>query len=312
MNGASLRIALWPQYRAAVALPARCAQRVRTHAEAHPELKDARECARAGKTGHERLKDADARLDLHDAHETQHRRGGHGAVGVEHDRERVVGAPALAEIADVAGLEASPALAPAVRDSELRAEARAQCRHHPFFFVSDVEIARIAQYIEVEPARLSRRDEPLDHPLEIGRNATRVLVTYADEERGGARDPLLARNGAQMRRDEPGGVAREEHDREADRRIPETDRRPRERDSEEHQHHRARHIHARGKERRGHQREQRSRAREDENAKSRTPPAHDAEVRCCFGGDCSEPSIAGEEMPTGEQRARLHDGVPRR
>ena len=54
----------------------------------------------------QRLQDAERRVRLHDPHKAQHGLRAHEAVGVERDGEFVIGAPALAEVADVAGLEA--------------------------------------------------------------------------------------------------------------------------------------------------------------------------------------------------------------
>ena len=62
------------------------------------------------------------------AHQTQHGVGGHQAVGVEHQREVVMLAPALAEIADVAGLEAGVVLAAAVGDRDAAAPGVGQFR----------------------------------------------------------------------------------------------------------------------------------------------------------------------------------------
>ena len=79
--------------------------RVGAHAEPHAELEDPREGA-GGRQAHDQpLKDAEPGIGLHDANQTQHRAGGHQTVGVERDREIVVAAPALAEIADVARLD---------------------------------------------------------------------------------------------------------------------------------------------------------------------------------------------------------------
>ena len=51
---------------------------------------------------------------------------GHEAVGVERDREFVLVAPALAEVADVAGLEAGVDLAPPVGDRDAAAPSLGQ------------------------------------------------------------------------------------------------------------------------------------------------------------------------------------------
>ena len=106
MNGASRTTRVVAPIGPAIALPPGAADGVGAHAEPHAELEDARERAGRRHADHEALQDAEPRIGLHDAHQPQHRVGGHDAVGVEHDRELVVLAPALAEVADVAGLEA--------------------------------------------------------------------------------------------------------------------------------------------------------------------------------------------------------------
>ena len=103
-----------PPIRTAITLPARRAQRVGAHAEPHAELKNAREGAGTRQAGHQRLQNADARLGLHDAHQAQHRRRRHHAVGIEHDGVFMLPPPLLAKIADIARLEAAAVLAPAI------------------------------------------------------------------------------------------------------------------------------------------------------------------------------------------------------
>ena len=99
-----------PQYRVvapigpAIALPPGAADGVGAHAKPHAELKDAREGAGRGKADDQPLQNAEPGIRLHDADETQNGIRRHETVGVERHREFVLGAPALAEVADVAGL----------------------------------------------------------------------------------------------------------------------------------------------------------------------------------------------------------------
>src|SRR4051794_13052819 len=111
---------------AAVALPPRAADRVGAHAEPHAELENARERAARRYPGDEALQNAELRISLHDAHEANNALRSHQAVGVEDDRKIVLRAPALAEIADVAGLEAGISLASAVTDCNARLKAAGQ------------------------------------------------------------------------------------------------------------------------------------------------------------------------------------------
>src|SRR6516165_10441375 len=89
----------------AVALPPGTADGVRAHAKQHAELEDAGKRAGRRHPDDQALHDAEPRIDLHDAHDLEHEVDGHHAVGVEHDCEVVVLAPALAEVADITGLE---------------------------------------------------------------------------------------------------------------------------------------------------------------------------------------------------------------
>src|SRR5262249_20049939 len=92
---------VWP----AIALPPGAADGVGVHAKPHAELEDAGKGAGRRHPHDQALHDAEPRIDLHDAHELEHEVDGHHAVGVEHDCEVVVLAPALAEVADITGLE---------------------------------------------------------------------------------------------------------------------------------------------------------------------------------------------------------------
>src|SRR5262249_50859676 len=91
--------------RPAIALPPGAADGVGAHAKPHAKLEDAGKGAGRRHPDYQALHDAEPRIDLHDAHELEHEVDGHHAVGIEHDCEVVVLTPALAEVADIAGLE---------------------------------------------------------------------------------------------------------------------------------------------------------------------------------------------------------------
>src|SRR5262249_58398509 len=113
---------VWP----AIALPPGAADGVGAHAKPHAELEDAGKGAGRRHPDDQALHDAETRIDLHDPHELEHEVDGHHAVGIEHGCEVVILAPALAEVADIAGLESDILLAPAVRERDLPAPCRRQ------------------------------------------------------------------------------------------------------------------------------------------------------------------------------------------
>ena len=103
--------------RPAVAHPPGLAHGVGAHAVAHAELEDARERAGRRHADHQALQDADLGVRLHHAHQAHDLVARHQAVGVERQHQRVVLAPAGAEVAHVAGLVAGVVGAAAVDDA---------------------------------------------------------------------------------------------------------------------------------------------------------------------------------------------------
>src|ERR1035441_1621583 len=89
---------------AAISLPPGAADGVRAHAEPHTELKEACEGAGRRQSDDQPLQDTEFGVRLHDADEAQDGVRRHEAVGVERHSEFMVAAPALTEIANIAGL----------------------------------------------------------------------------------------------------------------------------------------------------------------------------------------------------------------
>ena len=219
----------------AVALPPGAADRVGAHAEPHAELEDARERAGRRHADHEALHDAEPRVRLHDAHEAQHRLGGHEAVGVERDGKFVQMPPALAEIADVAGLETGVDLAPPVGEGDQPIPRGAECGDLRRFVRRDLRVAGVAQHIEMEPIAHARRDEAAHQRLQVADHPLGHFVADADDDRGRDRDRLVPADAGGRRKHHGGRIARKAHDEEADAGVPEPDHRPRQRDGEQHQ-----------------------------------------------------------------------------
>ena len=119
---------------------------------------------------------------------------GHEAVGVEHDREFVVAAPALAEVADVAGLEAGVLVAPAIGDGNASAPtSRASAANARFLGRGDARVARCRS----ARRRWKRSPTPVaTSPSSIGSRlrTTRSggFVADADQDRGRGGDRLVA------------------------------------------------------------------------------------------------------------------------
>ena len=103
--------------RAAVADPPGLPHGVGAHAVAHAELEDAGEGALGGHADDQALQDADLGMGLHHAGEAHDLLARHQAVGIERQHQRVVGAPAGAEVAHVAGLVACVVGAAAIDDA---------------------------------------------------------------------------------------------------------------------------------------------------------------------------------------------------
>src|SRR5690606_20997254 len=103
-------------------MPPDRARREGAHGVAHAELKHARKETRARHADHEALQNAEPRIGLHDAHEAYDRLARHQAVGVERDHDIVVRAPAIEEVAHIAGLEAGIRFAPAIEEAVFVAE----------------------------------------------------------------------------------------------------------------------------------------------------------------------------------------------
>src|SRR5262249_15067272 len=136
--------------RSAIALPPGAADRVGAHAKPHAKLEDAGKGAGRRHPDYQALDDAEPRIDLHDAHELEHEVDGHHAVGVEHDCEVVVLAPALAEVADIASLEPGILRATTVGQRDLPAPRRRQCRKARVLGGGHVGLAGVAQHIDME------------------------------------------------------------------------------------------------------------------------------------------------------------------
>ena len=149
-------------------------------------------------------------------------------------REVVLLAPAIAEVADVAGLEAGVDFTAPVGERDAAAPGIGELGEVPALDRGMREVAGVAQHIEVELLRDAARDKPIDHRRDVADDALRRLVADADQDGGRRHDRLVARDAPGRRRHRRHRIAREAHDDEADGRVPEADHRPRQRHREQH------------------------------------------------------------------------------
>ena len=171
-------------------------------------------------------------IDLHDAHHAQDRIRGLERVRVERDGEIVVGAPAGAEVENVAGLEAGVVGAPPVGELEAPFPLRLQRGETRLFGRGDLRIIRVAENKDMELPREPGRDDPLHHRLDIADDPLGILVAHAPQDRGPGRDRLVAGDARRDRRDGRDRIGRA-HDEQSESRVPEADHRPGQRDGEQ-------------------------------------------------------------------------------
>ena len=213
--------------RAAIGRPPGGAHRVGAHPRPHAELEHAREGRAAGRADDEALENADLRMRLADANETHERFAVHQAVGVEWHHEVVGSAPALAEIADVAGLVARVLGAAAIIQprriatggSPPACDRRLLCRR-------DRRLIGVAQHKPVETPLFARRREARLHGLHAREGTRRVLVPDRHQERGVASQRRRTVARAPVRRDPMQPVAHTVQQPQADERVAHTEHAP--------------------------------------------------------------------------------------
>ena len=137
-----------------------------------------------GQADDEALQDAEPRIALRDAHQPQDRIRRHETVGVEHQREIVIAAPARAELADVAGLVAGVDLTPAVDQRQLVAPLRGERRKRALLRRRNGRVVRVAQHIDAKAAGVAGRGEAGHHRLQVAHQPFRVFVADAEQDRG--------------------------------------------------------------------------------------------------------------------------------
>ncbi len=128
------------------------------------------------------------RVRLHRAHQPRHRRAGHQAVGVQHDHEVVLGAPATDELGDVARL--APAILRPATVVHLRPAGRTLRQQPPVRLLLRRRARggpRVAEHEQVGGAERLARQRP-GHHAGGGEHAHRVLLVDR-QQHGGAGPP---------------------------------------------------------------------------------------------------------------------------
>src|SRR3954466_12716447 len=222
-----------PPIGAAITLPPCGAERMRAHAEPHAELEDARERTDRRQADDERLQYAEPWICLHDAHETQHRMGGHETVGIERDGKFVPGAEAFAKVAHIAGLERGVHGAPPIGDRDRAVPLFRESSEAQRLRGDDVGSAAVAQEVDMEHGMSPRAYKPIEQRLEIADHLVRALVADAHENGGRRAQRLVAATGPGKRVHGHNGIAAEPHHEEADGGVPEAHNCPGQGDREE-------------------------------------------------------------------------------
>jgi hypothetical protein len=290
--------------RPAITLPPCAADGVGAHPQAHPELEDAGKGAGRGHADDQALQDAEPRIDLHDAHELEQEIDRHDAVGVEHDGEVVVLAPALAEIRDVASLEADIVGAKPVGQRDPAVPCRCERGKACALGRGDLRPAGVAQHVDMKARPHAPRGQHLHHRLEQPRHPLGRFVADTQQDRGGSGDRLIPAHAAGNRRHGCDGVAREAHDQKADGRVPETDHVPGQRHDEQRQQNEVEGAEPAGRERDGGDPDQAEDRQSDAQEKQRGSP-------CGHGGKRGDHELVagGGFQHHGALRVLLGEGI---
>ena len=130
------------------------------------------------------LDQCDAIVPLHQTDQAAHRGSAHQAVGIEHDREVVVAARPIEELANVAGLAAQVAGTAPV--SECRDGADPQRGGTSFFGGRDVRRSRVAEHVNDDIVGCAEARERRPHHTDAREYVVDILLEDRDDEGGAA------------------------------------------------------------------------------------------------------------------------------
>ena len=154
------------------------------------------------------------------ANQTQDRVSRHEAVSVKRDREFVVAAPSVAEIANVAGLVAGVYRTSTVGHRNTAFPPRGELADTRFFLDSNRGIACVAQHVEVKAVAGTGRVEPGKHWLQVADNPFGRFIPNAHNNGGRRGNRLVATNQCGLGHDRCNRIGREAHDQKSDDGIP--------------------------------------------------------------------------------------------
>ena len=188
------------------AVPPRDPVRDHRPIDAAGELLHPREQGAAVDDHRQRLDQPDIGMPLHRRGELHDRLGGHHAVGVQHQHQRIGAAEAAHPVGDVAGLALGIGGAAAVEDAGFGAGARAQCQERRLLGHPDVGVGGVAEDEEVERIEPAGPRQRVVDRLHAGHHPRRLLVIGRHQQRGAQRQ---RRQRADVRDAEPPPVARD-------------------------------------------------------------------------------------------------------
>ncbi len=193
---------------------------------AHAELEDARKRAGGRHADHQALQNADLGMGLHHAHEAHDLVARHQAVGIERQHEGEILAPAGAEVAHVAGLEAGVVGAAAIDDAPAIGIGGLPGFHRLLLGGGDLRVIGIAQDEIAEYCPFTCRVHAgLDRP-QAQDGALRVLVAHRHEHGGLDAKGCRLVSGRRIGRNLGQRVLAEMQEPQADERVPEAEHGP--------------------------------------------------------------------------------------
>lgn len=203
--------------------------------DARGELLDARIERVAPGRARRGLDDARARMRFHQAGQLGEALAGHDAVGIEHHHVAVIGAPATAEVIEVAALALDPATAVPIEDAPEATGLAAQPVPGGGFGGADIGLTTVGEDEEIEVGDLAGAFQRLVGSTQAGKDARHILIADGhDDGRAGLRGDLGM--AGLFVRDEVLVIAPHQH-QEARHGGPETGRDPQEQQAEQEQHH---------------------------------------------------------------------------
>ena len=171
-----------------VGLPEALAGRQHRTVETASELHQSTEEGGAAGRYRYRLDQAGAWIGFHGAHQFDHRRPAHDAVGIQYHHEIVVSTPALTEVRNVTGLTTEVRGAASIIHAGRTTELLEQGRPCGLLGPGDGRIGGVAQQVGVELVTVPGAGQRAQYGGQTAHDQRRVFVMDRHDQRGAAHD----------------------------------------------------------------------------------------------------------------------------